>query len=53
MAFEAAGDRDAAGHPHLDAMAGRRHGALPSGKVILAGFTGVTDAELAFAKSNG
>ncbi len=26
---------------------------LPSGKVILASFTGITDAELAFAKSNG
>jgi hypothetical protein len=26
---------------------------LPSGKVILVGFTGITDAELAFAKSNG
>ena len=26
---------------------------LPSGNVILAGFTGITDAELAFAKSNG
>jgi len=26
---------------------------LPSGKVILLGFTGVTDAELAFAKSDG
>ena len=27
--------------------------ALPSGKVILVGFTGITDAELAFAKANG
>lgn len=26
---------------------------LPSGKVVLVGFTGITDAELAFAKSNG
>jgi hypothetical protein len=26
---------------------------LPSGKVILAGFTGTTDTELAFAKANG
>jgi hypothetical protein len=26
---------------------------LPSGEVILVGFTGMTDAELAFAKSNG
>jgi hypothetical protein len=26
---------------------------LPSGEVILVGFTGITDTELAFAKANG
>jgi hypothetical protein len=32
---------------------GPREFRLPSGKVILVGFTGTTDAELTFAKSNG
>lgn len=32
---------------------GPREFSLPSGEVILVGFTGMTDAELAFAKSNG
>jgi hypothetical protein len=32
---------------------GPQHFSLPSGRVILVGFTGVTDAELAFGKSSG
>jgi len=37
----------------VEREAGAQEFSLPSGKVILFGFTGVTDAELAFAKSDG